>query len=66
MKATNLGIWYVQIPNNHVINPMGEIVDPKIHKGSTFVLIERKRVALSKLPHLNYNEAMNFKHIFYK
>ena len=34
MKATNLGIWYVQIPSNIIVNPLGEIVTPKEHKGS--------------------------------
>lgn len=65
MKATNLGIWYVQIPNGHVVNPLGEVVVPKIHNGSKFVLIDRKRVAVSKLPKLNYADAMEFKNIFW-
>ena len=65
MKATNLGIWYQQIPNGHVINPMGEVVEPKVHNGSIFILKNRKRVPISKLPKLNYEEAMNFKDIFF-
>ena len=64
MKATNLGLWYVQIPYNFVINPQGEVVEPKVHNGSVFVWIERKRVPISKLPKVEYNEAMRFKRIF--
>lgn len=64
MKATNLYLWYVQIPNGFVINPLGEVVEPKKHNGSKFVLINRKRVAVSKLPKLNYQQAMEFKKIF--
>jgi len=41
--ATNLGIWYVQIPNGFVINPMGQVVGPKIHNGSTFVFDWKKK-----------------------
>lgn len=64
MKATALGIWYVQIPSGLVINPMGEVVEPKVHNGSTFILKDRKRVPVSKLPHLNYTSAIEFKQIF--
>ena len=64
MKATSLGIWYVQIPSGIVVNPIGEIVEPKTHKGSRYVVVKRKMKAVSKLPHLNYSDAMNFKEIF--
>lgn len=64
MKGTALGIWYVQIPNNFVINPLGEVIFPKVHNGSTFVLINRKRVPVSKIPKLDYKAAMEFKNIF--
>lgn len=64
MKATNLKLWYMQIPSGIVVNPLGEIIEPKTHNGSRFVLIERKRVAVSKLPKLNYVDAMKFKEIF--
>jgi hypothetical protein len=64
MKATNLGLWYVQVPSGHVVNPMGEVVEPKVHNGSKFILKDRKRVAVSKLPHLNYQDAMEFKKVF--
>ena len=64
MKATNLGIWYQQIPNGHVVNPMGEVIEPKEHNGSMFVLVKRKRKPISKLPKLDYLEAMRFKEIF--
>lgn len=66
MKATNLGIWYMQIPSGIVVNPLGDVVEPKVHNGSKFVLINRKRVAISKLTKLNYEQAMNFKEIFWK
>jgi hypothetical protein len=64
MKATNLGIWYVQVPLQFVVNDVGEVVEPKVHNGSVFVWIKRVRVPISKLPHLNYEEAMFFKRIF--
>jgi hypothetical protein len=64
MKATNLGLWYMQIPSGLIVNPLGETVEPKVHNGSKFVLINRKRVAISKLPKLNFNDAMEFKKIF--
>lgn len=65
MKATALGIWYQQIPSGIIVNPLGEIVEPKIHNGSKFVLVNRQRKPVSKLTKLNYLEAMNFKTIFY-
>lgn len=64
MKGTALGIWYVQIPNMIVVNPMGEVVTPKVHNGSKFVLIDRKRKPISKLPKLDYKAAMKFKGVF--
>ena len=42
MKATALGIWYVQVPLHFVISPQGEVVDPKEHNGSKFVWVNRK------------------------
>lgn len=66
MKATALGIWYIQIPYNYLVNPQGNVVEPKVHKGSLFVWANRKRKVLSKIPKLDYNSAMNFKNIFYK
>ena len=65
MKATSLGIWYVQIPSGIVVNPIGVIVEPKTHKGSRYVVVNRKIKAVSKLPHLNYSDAMRFKEIFW-
>jgi hypothetical protein len=64
MKATNLGLWYMQIPSGIVVNPLGEVVTPKTHNGSSFVLVNRKRVAVSKLPKLNFQSAMEFKKVF--
>jgi len=65
MKATSLGIWYVQIPSGIVVNPLGVIVEPKTHKGSRYVVVNRKMKAVSKLPHLNYSDVINFKEIFW-
>lgn len=64
MNVTILGIWYVQIPNGCIVNPMGEVVEPKEHNGSKFVLINRVRKPISKLPKLDYEAAMYFKKIF--
>ena len=64
MKATALGIWYVQIPNKFVIDPFGNLVEPKVYKGNTVIIRERKQVSVSKLPHLNYTDAMQFKKVF--
>jgi len=64
MKGTALGIWYVQIPNNFVVDPLGNIVEPKVYKGNTVIIKKRKQVSVSKLPHLDYSKAMVFKKIF--
>jgi hypothetical protein len=64
MKATNLGLWYVQIPNKFVVDPLGNVIEPKVYKGNTVVIINRKQVSVSKLPHLNYHAAMEFKKVF--
>ena len=64
MKATNLGIWYVQIPSGIVVNPLGEVITPKDHKGSKYVVVDRKYKSVSNLPKLDYQEAMLFKEIF--
>jgi len=68
MKATNLGIWYVQVPYGFLIDPHGNIVEPKIQikkgKEYKYVWINRKQVFLSSIPKLNYQEAMKFKEIF--
>lgn len=64
MKATALGIWYQQIPNNFVIDPFGNVIEPKIYKGNKVVLINRKQKSVSKLPKLDFNAAMNFKEVF--
>ena len=31
LKGTALGLWYQQIPNGYVVNPLGEVVEPKEH-----------------------------------
>jgi len=64
MKATNLGVWYWQIPSGVIVNPLGEIIEPKVHHGSKYVVVNRKMKAVSKLPKLDYEAAMNFKNIF--
>jgi hypothetical protein len=64
MKATNLGIWYVQIPLQFVISPQGEVVEVKEHNGSKFVWVNRKRKVISSIPKLDYKAAMEFKKIF--
>jgi hypothetical protein len=64
MKATALGIWYVQIPSNIVVNPLGEVVTPKCHKGSKYVVVDRKYQSVSSLPKLDYSNAIRFKEIF--
>jgi len=64
MGATSLGIWYVQIPYNYVVSPQGEVIEPKVHNGSKFVWVGRKRKVISKMPKLDYSAAMGFKKIF--
>jgi hypothetical protein len=64
MTVTNLGIWYRKIPSGVVVNPLGEIVQPKFHNGSFYVVVNRKMKAISKLPQLDYKSAMEFKSIF--
>lgn len=64
MKATNLGIWYVQLPLHFVISPQGEVVEPKEHNGSKFVWVKRKRKTISSMPKLDYQAAMKFKEVF--
>lgn len=66
MNATNLGLWYQQIPSGVIVNPLGKIVNPKFHNGSWYVVVNRKTIAISKLPKLNYQEEMRFKEIFWK
>lgn len=65
MKATALGIYYVQIPYGYVINPQGEVLEVKEHNGSKFVWVDRKRKPISKIVKLDYNAAMEFKKVFY-
>ena len=62
--ATALGIWYVQIPNNFVVDPFGVVVEPKVYKGNRVILRNRKQVSVSKLPKLNYQATMDFKEVF--
>jgi len=64
MKGTALGVWYVQIPNNFIIDPFGNVVEPKVYKGNKVIIKNRKQISVSKLPKLNYESAMNFKSIF--
>ena len=64
MKVTSLGLWYVQSPSGIIVNPLGQIVEPTIHKRSKCIIKNRVRVPVSKLPHLNKKAAMEFKEIF--
>ena len=64
MKGMALGIYYVQIPNNFIVDPFGNIVEPKVYKGNRVIIKNRKQLSVSKLPHLNYQAAMEFKNIF--
>ncbi len=64
LKGTALGLWYVQIPNNYVVDPFGNVITPKVYKGNTVIIRNRKQVSVSKLPHLDYTAAMEFKEIF--
>ena len=64
MKVTNLGIWYQQIPSMIIVNPLGEIVQPKFHNGSWYVVVNRKPKSVSKLTKLNKEQAMAFKEVF--
>jgi len=66
LKATPLGLWYMQIPSKFVVNPLGEIIEPKYHNGSWYVVINRKPKAISGLPKLDYQDTMEFKKVFYK
>lgn len=65
MKGTALGIWYVQIPNKFIIDPFGNIVKPKVYKGNTVIIRDRKQVSVSNLPELCYQDAMDFKKVFW-
>ena len=66
--ATSLGLWYIQIPYNYLIDPYGNVVEPKVQikkgKEYKYVWIDRKQVFLSAIPKLTYQEAMIFKSIF--
>ena len=54
----------MQIPSNIIVNPLGEVVTPKEHKGSKYVVVDRKYRTVSNLPKLDYKAAMRFKEIF--
>jgi len=64
LKGTALGLWYQQIPGGWVVNPQGEVVEPKEHNGSKFIYIDRKRKPISKITKLNREQAMEFKKVF--
>ena len=64
MKGMALGIYYVQIPNNFIVDPIGNVIEPKVYKGNRVIIKNRKQLSVSKLPHLNYQAAMEFKNIF--
>jgi hypothetical protein len=64
MKATSLGLWYMQIPSGLIVNPLGVIIEPRFHNGSWYVVKNRKPIAISGLPKLDYQSAMDFKEVF--
>jgi len=64
MKATSLGIWYRQIPGGFIVDPQGEVVEPKIHNGSKFIYKNGERIPISKIPELDYYSALRFRNVF--
>ena len=68
MKATALGLWYIQIPYNFLVDPYGTVVEPKIQvkkgKEYPYVWVDRKQRFLSSMPKLDYAAAMEFKKVF--
>ena len=66
MKGMALGIYYVQIPNNFIVDPFGNVIEPKVYKGNLVIIKNRKQLSVSKLPQLNYQAANEFKNVFYE
>jgi len=64
LTGTALGLWYVQIPNKFIIDPFGNVVEPKVYKGNTVIIRDRKQVSVSRLPQLDRTAAMRFKEVF--
>ena len=64
MTHTTLGIYYLLLPNNIVIDMFGNEVEPKVHKGNKFIIQNRKQISISKLPKFDKLEAYQFKEIF--
>ena len=64
MGIIALGLWYVKIPCNQVVNPQGEIIEVKEHNGSKFVWVNRKRKTINSLPKLSDEDISNFKEVF--
>lgn len=66
--ATALGIWYIQVPYNYLIDPYGTVIEPKVQikKGREYkyVWIDRKQRFLSSIVKLDYQQAMDFKKVF--
>ena len=66
--ATALGLWYIQIPYNFLIDPYGNVVEPKVQikngKEYQYVWVNRKQRFLSSIPKLDYKSTMRFKEIF--
>lgn len=46
MKGTALGLWYVQIPNNFILDTLGNVVEPKNYKGNRVIIRNRKQVSV--------------------
>ena len=69
LKATALGIWYIQVLYNFLVDPYGTVVEPKTQtkkgKEYKYVWVDRKQRFLSSISKLNYQQAMEFKKVFW-
>lgn len=64
MNHIALGIYYLLIPNNIVIDMFGNEIEIKVHKGNKFIIQNRKQISVSKLPKFTILDARNFNQIF--
>lgn len=68
MKATAIGLWYIQIPYNYLIDPYGNVVEPKVQikngKEYFYIWEKRKQKFLSSIPKLTKERVLEFKKIF--
>ena len=54
MKHTALGIYYLLLPNNIVIDMFGNEIEPKVHKGNKFIIQNRKTNFYFKTTKIHY------------